>query len=324
LKILAFSPTDFSAPGGNATTLRRLQRGLAARGHELDLLPVLSDADPDWARREVEARRPDLLHFYHAWKTGRFLPYLRGRPRVLTLSGTDVNVDWDDPVKRVVLETVVAEAEAVVTYSRALAERVPKARILPKGISLGDAPFDLRKAAGVGPRDVLFLQAGGIRPVKNNLLALKGLRGTGLPLVFVGPVLDEACARELEREGGRLLPAVPPEAMAACFRAADVVLNSSHSEGLSNAILEAMACGRPVLVSDVPGNRELIQDGVTGALFRGEAELRAQALRLGGDPAGRRALGDAARAAVAGRTVEKEIDALLEAYRAAEVWKPPV
>lgn len=323
MKILAFSPTDFSAPGGNATTLLRLQRGLAARGHVFEPLFVPSDADPDWARREADARRPDLLHFYHAWKTGRFLPYLPGRPRVLTLSGTDVNVDWRDPAKRVVLEVVVAEAEAVVTYSRALAEIVPKARVLQKGITLGNAPFDLRKAADVGPRDVLFLQAGGIRPVKNNLLALRALRGTGPRLVFVGHVLDAAYARELENEGARLLPSVPPEAMAACYAASDVVLNTSLGEGLSNTLLEAMACGRPVLASDVPGNRELVRDGVTGLLFRDEAELREKALRLAGDPAARRALGEAGRAAVAGFTVEREIDALLEAYRAAEVWKRP-
>jgi L-malate glycosyltransferase len=47
----------------------------------------------------------------------------------------------------------------------------------------------------------------------------------------------------------------------------DVALNTSDSEGLSNSVIEAMRAGLPVIASDVEGNRELIEDGLTGCLF---------------------------------------------------------
>ena len=47
----------------------------------------------------------------------------------------------------------------------------------------------------------------------------------------------------------------------------DIALNTSDSEGLSNSVIEAMRAGLPVIASDVEGNRELIEDGLTGCLF---------------------------------------------------------
>ena len=59
--------------------------------------------------------------------------------------------------------------------------------------------------------------------------------------------------------------------MPALLAAADIVLNCSRSEGgMANAVIEALALGRAVLAADIPGNRSLIEDGVTGLLFGSE------------------------------------------------------
>jgi glycosyltransferase involved in cell wall biosynthesis len=51
------------------------------------------------------------------------------------------------------------------------------------------------------------------------------------------------------------------------YQAADIVINPSTYEGMPNVVLEAMACGRPVLASNVPGNATAVADRVTGWLF---------------------------------------------------------
>ncbi len=81
------------------------------------------------------------------------------------------------------------------------------------------------------------------------------------------------------------------------LRATDIFVLPSYSEGLSNALLEAMASGCACLASDVGGIRFLIQNGVSGFLFSpGDREaLRAHLRRLLTDPAKLRSLGVAAR-----------------------------
>jgi glycosyltransferase involved in cell wall biosynthesis len=77
----------------------------------------------------------------------------------------------------------------------------------------------------------------------------------------------------------------------------DIFVLPSHSEGLSNALMEAMASGCACIASDVGGNAYLIQNGVSGFLFpAGDREaLRSHLQRLLEDRAKRVALGEAAK-----------------------------
>jgi len=94
------------------------------------------------------------------------------------------------------------------------------------------------------------------------------------------------------------------------------VLNCSVSEGgMANAVLEALALERAVLVSAIPGNRALVKDNVTGLLFRDARELGAQAERLVRDPELRARLGRAGRALVEREfPVEREVSGYLTVY----------
>lgn len=85
----------------------------------------------------------------------------------------------------------------------------------------------------------------------------------------------------------------------------DIFVMPSYSEGLSNAIMEAMASGCACVVTEVGGNRFLVQNGISGFYFPpGDREaLRAHVRRLIEDPAKRSALGVAAR-----ERIEKEFD----------------
>src|SRR5665647_1284628 len=88
-------------------------------------------------------------------------------------------------------------------------------------------------------------------------------------------------------------------------------------EGCSNALMEYMACGLPVVCGDGGGNRELVQDGVTGLVIpQGDAAALADALRdLRRDPDRRAAMGQAGRARVLAEfSVERMVDEYRQAY----------
>lgn len=85
---------------------------------------------------------------------------------------------------------------------------------------------------------------------------------------------------------------------------------------MANSVLEALACARPVLASDIEGNRSLVEDGVTGFLFREPEEFQAKAIRLLEDPGLRRGLGLMGQTRVrALYPPEREVEGYLVQYR---------
>lgn len=103
--------------------------------------------------------------------------------------------------------------------------------------------------------------------------------------------------------------------------ASDIGVLASHEEGFSNAVIEGMAAGLPMVVSDVGGNAEAVIDGECGHVVpaREPAALAKALALLIGDPARRQAMGDAARRRAA---ASFSLDACVAAYEALyeELW----
>ena len=97
----------------------------------------------------------------------------------------------------------------------------------------------------------------------------------------------------------------------------DVLLSTSGYEGQSNAILEAMAAGRPVVATDIPGTRDLVVEGQTGYLVPvgDRAALARHVHRLVDDANLARQLGEAGRRVVEEFGVEKMIGRYAALYR---------
>jgi glycosyltransferase involved in cell wall biosynthesis len=102
------------------------------------------------------------------------------------------------------------------------------------------------------------------------------------------------------------------------YRMADVFVLPSRSEGLSNALLEAMAAGLPPVVADIGGNREVVEDGVNALLVDwSDRAASAGALRRLLDDGGlRRRLGEAARRRAADFAIGIVADRYCALYRA--------
>ncbi len=310
-------------------TVERLRAGLAAR--DVAARVFSSEACPG------TGPRPDIVHAFHAGRSGpaamRLASELRV-PLVVTLTGTDFNEELDEPGSAERVRRVLSEARAVIGFSRGCVEHVV-ARI-PELVStlrvIAQAPsvqgWTRPPAVRLERRPEAFtvLHLAGIRPVKGNLSAVAPLerlraRLPGLSLVFAGPVLDASYAERLSRRIAglgwcRYAGELPRASIPAALAEADVVLNTSISEGMANALLEAMWWGCPVVAHDVPGNRELVAHEVTGLLYSDEAGLEQCVERLAREPELAMRLARAARARVDERySPVSELDAHLELYR---------
>lgn len=129
-------------------------------------------------------------------------------------------------------------------------------------------------------------------------LARKG-HGFHLRLVGEGPLRPEleARIRSLGLEDQvTMTGAMPQDAVWEEYRKADIFILSSVSEGSPFVIMEAMACGIPVVAPALHGIPEMIEDGIDGKLFRtGSSEsLTGSILELAGNRALRKRIGNAA------------------------------
>jgi glycosyltransferase involved in cell wall biosynthesis len=141
---------------------------------------------------------------------------------------------------------------------------VPPERIVvtPNGVDPAFTPGD-------GPRDYV-LSVGAIQPRKNQLAALEAASAEGLPLVVVGPEKDSSLAAELRRRGARLEGYVNQDRLVELYRGAACLVQPSRYEGFGLPVLEAMACGTPVVAVPDPALREVAGDA---AVFVEEAHL---------------------------------------------------
>lgn len=178
-----------------------------------------------------------------------------------------------------------------------------------------------RTRLGIDPTGPVALYTGRFAPVKRlDVLIDAAARLPGLNLVMVGEGDEETRLRELVATHGlqdrvKLLPLVDDPA--SLYRAADVYVCASSTEGMSNSVLEAMASGLPVVAAGASGMAELVT-AETGALVEDVDDGAAFAAVLGqmtGDAEQRRRLGAAARELVVERySLESVAGALRDLY----------
>jgi len=317
-------PPGLPATAGNHVSASRLATWLGRIG-----IPAwVVQAGPGLAVRPGCA----VIHAHHALLAGeaaRVLARRSGLPLVVTLTGTDLGQGDTAALRQVAGEAaamIAYHAEARDAFLKLLPGLTTPVEVISPGVELPGLSPRRRDDWGWSGEEIVFLLPSGIRCVKDPCFAvgpLADLAAAGLRvrLAVAGPVREEAAAAGLRRAmAGRpwifYLGEVPHDRMGELFQAADVVINTSRSEGLSNAVLEAMAAGRPVLASDIAGNRAAIRHGEDGILYRDREDFLRWAGRLATSPALRARLGEAARRSASTRfSPEAEALAHARVYR---------
>ena len=250
----------------------QVERALAARGHEIERA-VLDRRAGGKARysqlagravRAARSFRPDVVYAHFLVPAGLIAALSSRAPLVVTAHGQDVrNVG---AVRGVASATrhVVRRAASVVAVSdylrRELESRIPEAigktEVIDCGVDLDRFPLlPARPAAEDGPA---YLCVGSLTERKNVLRLADAFRRLGDgTLTFAG---DGPLRRELERraDGVTLLGTVPQERIPELIGESDVVCQPSLVEPFGQALLEAMACGRPVVATAVGGPPEFV------------------------------------------------------------------
>ena len=284
MKII-LAPPNFPQPRGNTVTVQRISDNLRKLGVETE---IVSTTDESSVHLFPKA---DLVHGFHAYQFYRFMQKLPSPPStyVVTLTGTDLNLDLFDKGKRNDVIASLKGASAVHVFDdRAkgiLVEEIPEIAEKIAVVAQGNSEFPIvEPPAAKESGTFLFVLPAGIRKVKNvpaaigMLSELHALKPE-LRLWLAGPILEDAEGETVlelaDKYSGWIhyLGQLPHSSMGSLYEQADVLLNTSHSEGQPAAILEAMGYGCAVLVSDVQGNNGIVDHQETGLLYKDKKEF---------------------------------------------------
>lgn len=287
---------------------------------------------PQWTLRVLGAfislskhllfRRPDLIHFFlpDAYVFGGFCAILFGvRPRIMSRRSLNnyqtTRSPWLEKAERFLhprMTLISGNSQAVIRQLIEEGAEKNRLRLIYNGVDqdrFKNLPERQAIRAGIGiDRDTLVLiMVANIIPYKGHQLLLQALANISpnlhdnWRLLLIGR--DDGIGNELRAfaEKHHIASHItwmgPRTDVPQLFAASDIGIHCSHEEGFSNAILEGMAAGLPMIVTDVGGNPEAIEQGRSGVIIPSNdvAALGREILRLCDSPQDRAQFGHSAK-----------------------------
>jgi glycosyltransferase involved in cell wall biosynthesis len=236
--------------------------------------------------RPIHVARPfdvvDAQFFYPDGPAAMRIAAALGLPFSVKARGADISHFGHDPATAAQLRAAGAAAAGLLAVSAAMRGEMAEVGIDPAKVRVHYTGIDsarfcpgdkqaARAALGLGDGPIIAT-VGALIPRKGQALVIEALPALpSVTYVLAGSGESEGDYRALAARLGvadrvRLLGPVANADLPQLYRAADVVVMPSVSEGLANAWVEALACGTPIIISDAGGAAELVTSPHAGAI----------------------------------------------------------
>ncbi|MCM2272373.1 MAG: glycosyltransferase [candidate division Zixibacteria bacterium] len=327
--------------------IQRWVSGLQARGFEIKLISLGGEKLPDTetviypygprieylkhtgdAAREARAFRPDLVHVHYAGGFGLWGLRAHIKPTVVSIWGSDLNEFSRHWYTRFLLGLILGNASAITVTGGYLKGATvalfpdieSKLHVVPFGVELPNEVPPMPTNVKIcyikahrpvyGPDILIDAMAEVKKTIPDIRLSMAG-RGE-----MTAKIQEQIVSHGLE-DNIKLVGFIENQWMYHFISEHNIVVMPSRRESFGVAALEASACGRPVIASNVGGIPEVVLNNLTGVLVPPEdpAALAEAIIRLVQDRASQQQMGEAGqRYVMANYTWEKSLDLMATLY----------
>jgi len=243
-------------------------------------------------RKLLKEIKPDVVHGHYLTSYGVYTALSSFHPVINSSSGSDVllSASPNSLLYKIILKTVLKNSDVIIAVSRGIEKMLThfgypteKIVVIPVGVDTNlfrkqpSKSRDLLQLLRINKNDKIIISVRSFAPIYNVEcliqalpLILKKIPNVKVILLGGGPsrLKLEETVKKLQLENYvNFVGAVRHKDVPNYLNLADVYVSTSLSDGTSSALLEAMACQLPLVVSDTEANKEWIKDGKNGLLF---------------------------------------------------------
>ncbi len=239
------------------------------------------------------SKKSDIIHAQWALSAfvGVLVKKIRKIPLIVTIRGDDMNLALKYNFTKKIFKYILKNCDYITANNQAQADRIRQLGFsnvdaVPNGVDIElfrpyDNKISMKRRLGFLSDKKIILFVGWLikrKGAKYLIDAFSGLNIKNKLLLLIGDGSEKVKLKEHVKRLGLddnviFLGSIPHREIANYMNASDVFVLPSLGEGRPNVVAEAMACGIPVIATDVGGTRELVKDRKTGFLIKPRDKL---------------------------------------------------